>query len=154
MNTGKDPSFAPASHVGSRTSAFEARARDGAILDTMTSPAHRVRYSWADYVALEASSNVKHELLDGQIYAMARGTPEHAALAASVDGSCSVSCEGEGVALTTQTSACACSRRGSRRIPTSPSCADREREVEVWTRDDAGAWTSTVARDGESARLD
>jgi Uma2 family endonuclease len=52
----------------------------------MTSPAHRIRYSWADYLALEASSNVKHEFLDGQIYGMAGGTPEHAALAAAVIG--------------------------------------------------------------------
>lgn len=52
----------------------------------MTSPAHRVHYSFADYLALEASSNVKHEYLDGQIYGMAGGTPEHAALAAAVIG--------------------------------------------------------------------
>jgi Uma2 family endonuclease len=49
-------------------------------------PAHRIRYTWAEYLALEASSNVKHEFLDGQIYAMAGGTPEHAALAATVIG--------------------------------------------------------------------
>lgn len=35
---------------------------------------------------MEALSNVKHEYLDGQIYAMAGGTPEHAALAATVIG--------------------------------------------------------------------
>jgi Uma2 family endonuclease len=52
----------------------------------MTSPAHRIHYAYADYLALEASSNVKHEYLDGQIYAMAGGTPEHAALAATVVG--------------------------------------------------------------------
>ncbi len=52
----------------------------------MVSPAHRVHYSWADYVSLEASSNVKHEYLDGQIYGMAGGTPEHAALAATFVG--------------------------------------------------------------------
>jgi len=52
----------------------------------MTVPAHRIRYEWADYLALEASSNVKHEFLDGQIYAMAGGTPEHAALAAAMIG--------------------------------------------------------------------
>ncbi|WP_437914411.1 hypothetical protein WME73_00620 [Sorangium sp. So ce302] len=45
-------------------------------------PAHRVHYTYAEYLTLEASSNVKHEYLDGQIYAMAGGTPEHAALAA------------------------------------------------------------------------
>lgn len=49
-------------------------------------PAHRIHYTRADYLALEASSNVKHEFLDGQIYGMAGGTPEHAALAAAVIG--------------------------------------------------------------------
>lgn len=52
----------------------------------MTTPAHDIRYSWADYLTLEESSNVKHEFLDGQIYAMAGGTPEHAALKASITG--------------------------------------------------------------------
>lgn len=45
-----------------------------------------MRYSHAEYLALEASSNVKHEYLDGQIYGMAGGSPEHAALAAAVVG--------------------------------------------------------------------
>jgi Uma2 family endonuclease len=40
----------------------------------------------AEYLSFEASSNVKHEYLGGQIYAMAGGTPEHAALAAAVVG--------------------------------------------------------------------
>jgi Uma2 family endonuclease len=50
----------------------------------MAAPAHRIHYTYTEYLALEASSNVKHEYLDGQIYAMAGGTPEHAALAAAV----------------------------------------------------------------------
>jgi Uma2 family endonuclease len=52
----------------------------------MSSPAHRIHYTLAEYLAFEASSNVKHEYLEGQIYAMAGGTPEHAALAAAVIG--------------------------------------------------------------------
>jgi Uma2 family endonuclease len=52
----------------------------------MAAPAHTIRYTYAEYLALEASSNVKHEFLDGQIYAMAGGTPERAALAAAVIG--------------------------------------------------------------------
>ena len=52
----------------------------------MTSSAHPIRYSWAEYLAFEATSNVRHEYLDGQIYGMAGGTPEHAALAAAVVG--------------------------------------------------------------------
>jgi Uma2 family endonuclease len=52
----------------------------------MSTPEHRVHYSIGEYLAFEASSNVKHEYHDGQIYAMAGGTPEHAALAAAVVG--------------------------------------------------------------------
>src|SRR5438132_1366293 len=52
----------------------------------MSQPAHRVHYTFAEYIALEQASNVKHEYLDGQIYAMAGGTPEHAALAAALSG--------------------------------------------------------------------
>jgi Uma2 family endonuclease len=49
----------------------------------MVSAAHRVRYTKAEYVAFERSTDAKHEFVGGQIYAMAGGSPEHAALAAS-----------------------------------------------------------------------
>jgi Uma2 family endonuclease len=52
----------------------------------MIASAHRTHYTLAEYLAFEASSNVKHEYLDGRIYAMAGGTPEHAALAATAIG--------------------------------------------------------------------
>lgn len=52
----------------------------------MTSPLHSVRYTYAEYLAFEAASNVKHEYLSGQIYGMAGGSPDHAALAATVIG--------------------------------------------------------------------
>ncbi|HXA15625.1 MAG TPA: Uma2 family endonuclease [Thermoanaerobaculia bacterium] len=42
------------------------------------------RYTYADYVALEAVSTGKHEFLDGEIYAMAGGSEEHSALAAEM----------------------------------------------------------------------
>jgi Uma2 family endonuclease len=50
----------------------------------MSSVAPRHRYSYREYLALEQASNVRHEFFDGEIYAMAGGTPEHAALAASI----------------------------------------------------------------------
>ncbi len=50
----------------------------------MTEPARHHRYAYADYLALEEHSPVRHEFVDGEIYAMAGGTPEHAALAATV----------------------------------------------------------------------
>lgn len=52
----------------------------------MAQPAHRVNYSLEDYLTLEASSTVKHEFLDGQIYGIAGGTPEHAALKGAITG--------------------------------------------------------------------
>jgi len=45
-------------------------------------PLHR--YTFADYVQVEDESPTKHEFLDGEIVAMAAGTPEHAALAVAV----------------------------------------------------------------------
>jgi Uma2 family endonuclease len=46
--------------------------------------AHRVHYTRAEYISFERSSNVRHEYLDGVIYAMAGGSPEHAAIAGNV----------------------------------------------------------------------
>lgn len=37
-----------------------------------------------EYLAAESASDIRHEFLDGKVFAMAGGTPEHAALAASV----------------------------------------------------------------------
>ena len=42
------------------------------------------RYSFADYLAFEEASTTKHEFLNGEIYGMAGGTPEHAALSVAV----------------------------------------------------------------------
>jgi Uma2 family endonuclease len=50
----------------------------------MSTTARRVHYTYAEYVALEDASTVRHEYLDGEIYAMAGGSPDHAALAATV----------------------------------------------------------------------
>jgi len=44
----------------------------------------RVHYTYAEYLRLEEESPIRHEYLDGEIYAMGGGTPEHAALAAAV----------------------------------------------------------------------
>lgn len=52
----------------------------------MRSAKRHHRYTYADYVGLEASSPTKHEFLDGEIFAMAGGTEEHSALAAEVLG--------------------------------------------------------------------
>jgi Uma2 family endonuclease len=49
----------------------------------MAAPARR-RYSFHEYVLLEEYSNVRHEYLEGVIYAMAGGSPRHSALAARI----------------------------------------------------------------------
>lgn len=48
------------------------------------SAASRPQYSIQEYVSLESRSNVKHEFLDGEVWAMAGGTPEHAAIASNI----------------------------------------------------------------------
>lgn len=48
------------------------------------STARRVHYTYAEYLALEEESSVRHEYLDGEIYAMAGGSPDHAAPAAAL----------------------------------------------------------------------
>lgn len=45
--------------------------------------ARRMHYTYEEYVALEDESAIRHEYLDGEIYAMAGGSPDHAALAAA-----------------------------------------------------------------------
>lgn len=51
----------------------------------MTSwPAPRHRYTYDEYLGLEETSSQKNEYYDGEIYAMAGSTPEHAALAAEL----------------------------------------------------------------------
>jgi Uma2 family endonuclease len=52
----------------------------------MATPAPGVHYTFRQYLELEEASNVKHEFLAGRIHAMAGGTPEHAALAATLIG--------------------------------------------------------------------
>jgi Uma2 family endonuclease len=48
----------------------------------MALPAPRSTY--AEYLELEASSELRHEFVDGAVYAMAGGTPEHARLSMAV----------------------------------------------------------------------
>ncbi len=52
----------------------------------MSTSVRRVHYTYADYLALEEGSPIRHEFLDGEIYAMAGGSPDHAALAGALIG--------------------------------------------------------------------
>lgn len=50
----------------------------------MAQAAQPLRMSFLEYVAFEKTAEVKHEYLDGQVWAMAGGTLEHAQLAANM----------------------------------------------------------------------
>ncbi|MGQ0505269.1 MAG: Uma2 family endonuclease [Myxococcaceae bacterium] len=60
----------------------------------MRLPTHH-RYTWRQYLSFERSTDAKHEFFDGEIFAMAGGTPEHAALAAAVIAQLSAGLEGK-----------------------------------------------------------
>jgi hypothetical protein len=47
--------------------------------------APRLRFSFREYLRVDAESSTKHEFLDGMILAMAGGSPDHAALAVAVN---------------------------------------------------------------------
>lgn len=68
----------------SNTAAKVQRASGQAILCGTMLPAPRHRYTLDEYLELEEVAGVRHEFYDGEIYAMAGGTPEHAAMAAAV----------------------------------------------------------------------
>jgi Uma2 family endonuclease len=50
----------------------------------MGAPASRYHHTMADYLAIEESSAIRHEFSNGEVVAVAGGTPEHAALSAAV----------------------------------------------------------------------
>jgi Uma2 family endonuclease len=50
----------------------------------MMLPAPRHRYTFKEYLELEEVARVRHEFYRGEIYAMAGGTPEHAAMSAVI----------------------------------------------------------------------
>ena len=49
----------------------------------MTQPA-RQRFTFAEYVQLDTDTGYKHEFLDGVVWAMAGGWPDHAAIAGNI----------------------------------------------------------------------
>ena len=60
----------------------------------MTRSVHLHEYTYAEYLSYEDASNAKHEYLDGEIYAMAGGSPEHAQLSVAVASSLRAQLEG------------------------------------------------------------
>lgn len=46
----------------------------------MAEAARKVGLSYADYLAIERETDIRHEFLDGEVFAMAGGTPRHSKL--------------------------------------------------------------------------
>jgi len=72
------------------------RSVGDARLASMDSPARHHRHTYGEYLALEEHANVRHEFFDGEIYAMAGGTPEHAAICVNVSTALTVQLRGRG----------------------------------------------------------
>jgi len=66
----------------------DAVAREQAVVlsypSTMGAAFRKPYVTFADYLEAEQSGDVKHEWFNGAVYAMSRGTPEHARLSAQV----------------------------------------------------------------------
>jgi Uma2 family endonuclease len=60
---------------------------DLVVLGLMSLPAPHHRFTFEEYLELEEIARVRHEFYRGEIYAMAGGTPEHAAMAAAITAS-------------------------------------------------------------------
>jgi Uma2 family endonuclease len=52
----------------------------------MFAAASKTRGSFAEYLAIDASSDIKHEYIGGIVHAMSGGSPEHARLAMAIGG--------------------------------------------------------------------
>lgn len=60
----------------------------------MAHAAHR-RFAFEEYLLLEEDSRTKHEFMDGQVWAMAGGSPEHAAVSMNVGTLLNVALRGQ-----------------------------------------------------------
>ena len=65
----------------------------------MVAASSKTRVSFAEYVAFNAKSEVKHEYIDGFVYAMSGGSPEHARLAMAIGGELRTQLEGKRCAV-------------------------------------------------------
>lgn len=54
------------------------------------------RYTPEEYFAIERESDIRHELLDGEVYAMAGASPEHELIVSDVDTSLKTQLRGKG----------------------------------------------------------
>ncbi len=127
------------------------------------------RYSLEEYSVLEETSNVRHEYLDGHIYAMAGGTPEHGGPCANLIAILSNALEGRPCRVFTSDVRVRIQATGLDTYPdASVVCGRIERdsvdrnaltnpvvlaEVEVWRRGGDGSWSAASSGSGALIRL-
>ena len=50
----------------------------------MVEPARKLSYTFAEYIAIDEASPIKHEFVNGEIFAMSGGTREHSLIAVNI----------------------------------------------------------------------
>jgi len=116
----------------------------------MSQATWRHRYTLRDYLDVEEVSVVRHELIDGEIVAMAGGTPEHAALASAISALLGGQLRGQPCR-----SYSADLRIRVEALRAYVLVAQDKRRVELWSRSTAsGEWAYAVYRPGEQVPLE
>jgi len=69
------------------------------VWSRMAAAAAHTRTSYGEYLAIDEASDAKHELIDGVVYAMSGGSPEHARLAMAIGGQLSAQLTGRRCAV-------------------------------------------------------
>lgn len=111
-------------------------------------------YTFSDYIALEEASNTKHEFLDGEIFAMAGGTPTHAELSVTVGSLLWQQLRGTSCRVFSSDLRVRVLATGLAAYPdVTVVCgeaavvlvAQRAPSIEVWARGSDGAWTARAS---------
>ena len=87
------------------------------------------RYSYEEYLSHEEVSNVKHEYLNGEIYAMASGSRQHAALAMAIGSALVQQPRGGPCVVYSSDLRSGYQQRASLRTQMSPSFADPRKKM-------------------------
>ena len=91
--------------------------------------AARSRVSYAEYLALEAASEVKHEFISGAIVAVAGGTIEHGRLMSRLTVLLSRALEGRPCVVLSSDVRVRIRAAERATYPTSTSCAEKSNEI-------------------------
>ena len=114
------------------------------------------RFSFAEYVVLAEDAAVKLEFLNGQVWAMAGGSPEHAAVAGNVVALLNPRVLVEVLSPSTEDYDRGDKLAHYQQIPSLQEIvfvAQGRQQIEVVRREADGSWSRHVSGEGESAEL-